>query len=361
MLAHHFPVRRRRFMRLAATVGVLAVIGKNADPVRAATPTDVATDGTSPLIYAPRTGHHLSGAFLSWWLQHGRERVLGWPISESFDAAGRRFQFFERGLLEHSAEVADPSRVWPLSVGRTWLAVQREAGIGSERVDGSSAFWFDQTGFGVHSEFWPMFRDGGGAFAFGYPISAGLVVDGQLTQLFDRARLVLTDEGPLADNLGAWEAPRWLVSTEPVEPVTEAKSYRSEEFAPAYGPVETRWADVNLTTQTATFYDGDEPVYRALISSGRGANFTPPGAWEIWHRTESENMTGGQPGTTDYYSLQNVYFTQYFTPRYVGFHYAYWHDEFGTAQSHGCVNMRLDDARWTWHFLGQGALVHVSP
>ena len=152
MLAHHFPVRRRRFMRLAATVGVLAVIGKNADPVRAATPTDVATDGTSPLIYAPRTGHHLSGAFLSWWLQHGRERVLGWPISEPFDAAGRRFQFFERGLLEHSAEVADPSRVWPLSVGRTWLAVQREAGIGSERVDGSSAFWFDQTGFGVHSE-----------------------------------------------------------------------------------------------------------------------------------------------------------------------------------------------------------------
>ena len=56
VLAHHFPVRRRRFMRLAATVGVLAVIGKNADPVRAATPTDVATDGTSPLIYAPPDG-----------------------------------------------------------------------------------------------------------------------------------------------------------------------------------------------------------------------------------------------------------------------------------------------------------------
>ncbi len=358
-LPPRIALRRRRFLWLATGGSVLAAGGALAPPVRADTTSVGGFEASTPPIYIPQTGHHLDGRFLAWWMQHGRERVVGWPISEPLVAAGRRFQFFERGLLEEGAQTPDPSGVQSLRVGRTWLQAQHEGGIEPERVDESSAFWFRQTGFGVHPEFWPTFRDGGGAFAFGYPISPGLVMGTQFTQVFERARLLLTDDGPLADDLGAWEAPRWLVSTDPVERAPLAELYGAEAFAPAYGPSGARWADVDLTTQTAVFYVGDQPVHAALISSGRGAYFTPAGTWEIWRRVESEHMIGGEPGTPDYYNLRNVYFTQYFTPRYAGFHYAYWHDAFGTPQSHGCVNMRLEDARWTWHFLGEGSRVRV--
>jgi lipoprotein-anchoring transpeptidase ErfK/SrfK len=29
-----------------------------------------------------------------------------------------------------------------------------------------------------------------------------------------------------------------------------------------------------------------------------------------------------------------------------GLHGTYWHDRFGTCESHGCVNLSLADARW---------------
>jgi lipoprotein-anchoring transpeptidase ErfK/SrfK len=57
-----------------------------------------------------------------------------------------------------------------------------------------------------------------------------------------------------------------------------------------------------------------------------------------------------------------------------GLHGVYWHDQFGTPRSHGCVNLSPRDARWLFHFTthplppgwisrtipeGQGTLVRV--
>ncbi len=43
----------------------------------------------------------------------------------------------------------------------------------------------------------------------------------------------------------------------------------------------------------------------------------------------------------------------------MGLHFPYWHNDFGTMGSAGCVNLRLDDARWAWEFCNHGTAVVV--
>ncbi|MBI2007216.1 MAG: L,D-transpeptidase [Candidatus Blackburnbacteria bacterium] len=40
-------------------------------------------------------------------------------------------------------------------------------------------------------------------------------------------------------------------------------------------------------------------------------------------------------------------------------HGAYWHDQFGTRRSAGCVNLNLDDARWIYQWAREGMPVIV--
>jgi hypothetical protein len=45
-----------------------------------------------------------------------------------------------------------------------------------------------------------------------------------------------------------------------------------------------------------------------------------------------------------------------FTSEGAAVHAAYWHNEFGKARSHGCVNCLPDDAKWIWRW----TLPHVE-
>jgi len=42
-----------------------------------------------------------------------------------------------------------------------------------------------------------------------------------------------------------------------------------------------------------------------------------------------------------------------------GIHGAYWHDNFGTPMSHGCINMGLREAEWLFNFAQVGTWVHI--
>jgi len=51
----------------------------------------------------------------------------------------------------------------------------------------------------------------------------------------------------------------------------------------------------------------------------------------------------------DPYSVATVPWTQFFSPeKGLALHTAYWHDGFGHARSHGCVNLAPRDARWLY-------------
>jgi hypothetical protein len=46
----------------------------------------------------------------------------------------------------------------------------------------------------------------------------------------------------------------------------------------------------------------------------------------------------------------------------LGFHGAYWHDDFGSPVSHGCINLSPADARWLyeWAWLGERVIISAG-
>ena len=57
----------------------------------------------------------------------------------------------------------------------------------------------------------------------------------------------------------------------------------------------------------------------------------------------------------DAYVLPGVPWTSFFFPESgefegVAFHGTYWHDNFGTPMSHGCINMRVEEAKWIFRW-----------
>jgi len=77
------------------------------------------------------------------------------------------------------------------------------------------------------------------------------------------------------------------------------------------------------------------------------------GYYQVYVKYESTTMSG--PG----YYLPGVPYTMYFYKGY-GIHGTYWHDNFGTPMSHGCVNMRTDEANWVFERsrIGTWVIVH---
>lgn len=123
--------------------------------------------------------------------------------------------------------------------------------------------------------------------------------------------------------------------------------------APVAGSSGERWIDVNLSAQTLTAYQGNTPVFSALISGGLAGTPTVVGRFKIYTKLTSTRMTG--PG----YDLPNVPYTMYFYRGYA-IHGTYWHNNFGTPMSHGCVNMRTQDAAWVfnWASIGTAVVTH---
>jgi len=108
-----------------------------------------------------------------------------------------------------------------------------------------------------------------------------------------------------------------------------------------------RWVGVCLSAQTAVAYEGDRPVYAALIASGLPGTPTVQGIFRTWLRLTTGKMSG--PG----YYLEDVTWTCYFYSGY-SLHAAYWHDAFGSPRSHGCVNMSPYDAWWVFQWSAPG-------
>lgn len=113
-----------------------------------------------------------------------------------------------------------------------------------------------------------------------------------------------------------------------------------------------RWFDIDLTNQRMHAYDGSKRVKTFVISTGTWQYPTVTGTYRIYVKYRYANMSG--PG----YYLPSVPFTMYFYHGY-GIHGTYWHNNFGTPMSHGCVNMKTSDAEWAFNWARVGTLVNI--
>jgi hypothetical protein len=131
---------------------------------------------------------------------------------------------------------------------------------------------------------------------------------------------------------------------------------------PGDAPVWGKWIDVNLVQQLLTAYDGATPLRTIVITTGMAGWETPPGLFSIVHRVANETMNSGAIGAENFFRLDDVLFTQYFTDLGHALHFAWWRtkETIGRPGSHGCVNLLLDDARflWDWAELGTPVYTH---
>jgi lipoprotein-anchoring transpeptidase ErfK/SrfK len=151
-----------------------------------------------------------------------------------------------------------------------------------------------------------------------------------------------------------------LPTPEPTEPPVDAPSPPAIPGPEVQGE---RWILVDLASQTTTAMIGNTPLYTALVSTGKEGWETPTGNWQILYRVEDETMTSASIGADEYYVLDHVLYTQYFTNVGHALHLNYWRDDsyFGhTPSSHGCVGMRLADAEFFWNFAKVGTRVTVQ-
>ncbi len=138
----------------------------------------------------------------------------------------------------------------------------------------------------------------------------------------------------------------------------------TQEEAARYGPLHPARVDpgahigvgrelvVVLSTQSAYAYENGILQKSAIVSTGLPATPTVQGDYKIYLKRPSRHMVG--PG----YDLPNVLWVSYFYQGYA-FHGTYWHNNFGTPMSHGCVNMTDADAKWFYDFAPIGTPVHV--
>ena len=113
-----------------------------------------------------------------------------------------------------------------------------------------------------------------------------------------------------------------------------------------------RWIDVDLTNQMVYAYEGDTVVNSFVVSTGTWLTPTVTGRHKIYVKVRMQDMSG--PG----YYLRDVPWVMFFSGDY-GLHGTYWHNNFGTPMSRGCVNLTIDDAAWLFNWASVGTVVNV--
>ena len=113
-----------------------------------------------------------------------------------------------------------------------------------------------------------------------------------------------------------------------------------------------KWIDINLSEQKTYAYEGSTLVNSFVVSTGTWQHPTVTGTFNVYVKYRYTDMSG--PG----YYLPSVPYVMYFYEGY-GLHGTYWHNNFGTPMSHGCVNLKTDEAGWLFDWAYVGIVVNV--
>ncbi len=116
--------------------------------------------------------------------------------------------------------------------------------------------------------------------------------------------------------------------------------------------VKGRWIDIDITDQTLYAFEDDQVVGAFLVSTGVAQFPTVTGQYNIYDKLRFHDMRG--PG----YNLPDVPFTMHYDGSF-SIHGTYWHHNFGTPMSHGCINMDTKDAEWLYNWASVGTMVNI--
>ena len=116
-----------------------------------------------------------------------------------------------------------------------------------------------------------------------------------------------------------------------------------------------RWIEIDLSRQRLIAWEGNQPVYAVIISSGKLSTPTRTGTFAVQTKHRVTRMTGPD------YDVPDVPYTMYYDGG-MAIHGAYWHNLFGNPVTHGCTNVAVNHAKWLfeWASVGTPVVVHKS-
>lgn len=130
----------------------------------------------------------------------------------------------------------------------------------------------------------------------------------------------------------------------------------SWELAPP-APTDGRAVVISLSMQALWAYESGQVVRSTYVSTGTERTPTPIGLFWVNNKFPVETMEGEIAG--EYYLVKDVPNVMYFNEQGDALHGAYWHSNFGTPMSHGCVNLPLDVAEWMYEWALMGMAVQI--
>ncbi len=178
-------------------------------------------------------------------------------------------------------------------------------------------------------------------------------------------------EGP--DGLPWYKVHDELGKTETAVRPEHLRLIPDEEFEPIHPevPSEEKRIIVSNMHQRLRAYEGNEIVFETKISTGSP---TGEGKYAVRIKMPSKHM-GNAVLTSNVKEriFMGVPWTSFFETKIgLAIHGAFWHMNFGTPMSAGCINMRPDEAKWiyrwctpvtdpdVWTTNGFGTLVYVE-
>lgn len=115
---------------------------------------------------------------------------------------------------------------------------------------------------------------------------------------------------------------------------------------------EDKWIKIILSKQELQAYEGKKEVFSIFISTGLKGSPTPIGNFEILKSGKKLSVCMQGPllefGFDDKYDLAGIGWVMYFTHQGAALHGTYWHQSFGRPHSHGCINLKNQDAEWLY-------------
>ena len=391
MPATHRSCRRRgtagHRVHIAIIVTMLAVVA-----AAAFAPIAQAQLWAAPsTVWVEPSGHTVDGLFLDTW--RTQEPLLGAPISEEMTAkvplidnkkVDLTVQYFENLAIAYSPNDprGDDWTIQALPMGIDALKNDQKklekftiADSGTcSKVASTDCRRFGETKHTIRWGFKTFWEANGGEPMLGLPITEEFQLSkGVTTQYFERAVLVWNEkDGVTARAIGKELAKKLKINTKKVAQPLDIPVYDEALFQPPIGvggmlgtgpgPIQGSYKEIviSISQQAMWAYENGVVVTSTYVSTGVGdvpETVTPTGYFSVLVKYDIQTMDGTI--NDEYYNVPDVPWVMYFDNNGNAIHGAYWHNNFGTPMSHGCVNLPLDVASFLYGWAPEGTAVTV--
>lgn len=149
-----------------------------------------------------------------------------------------------------------------------------------------------------------------------------------------------------------WQSELSEMKKEIIESKTDSAEFISDKDYNYDWKSNEKWIEISLSDQVLIMHDNHLKRY-FRVSTGKPGNKTPTGEFPVIARFEMKDYYGydkNKDGKPDYYQPDVPWSTKFAEGGYY-IHGCYWHNNFGNVMSHGCINMKPDDAKIIYDFL----------